>query len=75
MPDGGWEVPRWAELAAWAAVGCAIPSCAWRVAAGFGLMWDSPVCYAPLLAWEPLVLAVTAADARHRYARLQTGAA
>jgi hypothetical protein len=165
------EVPRWAHLIAWATVGCTIPSCAWRVAAGFGIdvgftgelgrlyhgprfiayVWiltlvsqgaamltlglvrpwgewvprwipvlsgrripapaaivpaalggltvtilsmtialsprsplshpDFPhgtpglvmkVCYAPLLAWGPLVIAVTAAYTRRRYPRLRS---
>ncbi|RMI32667.1 hypothetical protein [Nocardia stercoris] len=168
MTDKELEVPRWTELAAWATVGCTIPSCIWRVTAGFGVdvgftgelgrlyhgptfvtyVWiltlvsqsaalltlglvrpwgewvpawipvlgsrrihplvaivpaalgglavttlsaavalsprspltdpDFPhgtagvvmgLCYAPLLAWGPLVIAVTAAYARRRYAR------
>ena len=38
--DRDWEpvagTPRWAVVAAWATVGCVIPSSAWRSAAGFG---------------------------------------
>jgi len=30
-------VPRWAAMAAWATVLCTVPSCVWRIAAGFGV--------------------------------------